>query len=210
MHPASSLPKAEPGIVPSDVGIPDGDPSQEQLEQCPDVLVLSAVLPEGFSTAFPFLFRTFLHVCDLLELQGDSWLLQLDNFRSFWNCRVVWAALPAVPALGLSLLELQQENDGEYPAGEYPGTPGAHPSTEGSRREAKGREGREPKPGLEWGIWEGQDMEGAQQEQDPALCGFCRAGSCPFPPKITDFGSFHKKHRVPVWDGVVALLQKSL
>lgn len=43
------------------------------------------------------------------------------------------------------------------------------------------REGksREPNPGLEWGVWEGQDMEGAQQQQDLAPGGFFRVGFVP-------------------------------
>lgn len=68
-------------------------------------------------------------------------------------------------------------------------------STSILRRQEERSKGKstEPKPGLEWGVWEGQDMEGAQQQQDPALGGFCRAGSCAF---AQDFGSFQKKHQV--------------
>lgn len=125
--------------------------------------------------AFPFLFCQFLCVCDVLEPQGEPWLFQLDNFRSFWNCRVVWAALPAVPALGLSLLELQQENDGEYPA-EQPGIPRPHP---------KGREEQRAQPRAGMGS-----LGRAGHGRGPAAAGpgprwVFQGGICPFTPKIS-------------------------
>lgn len=183
--PASSLPQAKTGIVPS-AQIPIRFrslvviPARNSWDsECPDVLLLPAVLPEGFSTAFPFLFRTFPRACDAPEPRGDSCLLQLDNFRRFWNCGVVWAALPAVPASGLSLLR-------EYPPGEYPGIPGPHPSGEGRRRGSKGREERGAQIRAGMGSLGRAGRGRGPAAAGPALGGFCTAGSCPKTSLISD------------------------
>lgn len=105
-----------------------------------------------------------------------------------------WAALPAVPALGLSLLELQQENDGEYPA-EQPGTPGPHP---------KGREEQRAQTRAGMGslgrAGHGRGPAAAGPSPQWVLHGWELSLSSKI---LSDLGSFNENTRCLWWDRAV-------